>query len=118
MSIGAMVIRDEQLEEVATLLEALAVALRLLKIGATQQPNPPAPPPEPVPAPAPPRPGVGIVIGSRVQIGKTLDIYRNRRGVVTGRRGDHYWYLTLDLVRNETVAPKIYKKGTSLTLLP
>ena len=106
-----MVVRADTLEEVATLLEELARALRKLKLEGEGQ--------EPEAAHSAASEGdrtAAFAEGRRVQM-KSMDKYRGRTGIITGRRGEQFWYLKLDPRGRETTGPVIYKKETSLRLL-
>ena len=111
-----MALREARLEEIATQLEELAAALRLLIIDGTEEIPPAKQPPPPPPAqPMDER----VRVGSRVKVVRgTLDRYRGRTGVVLSRRGALFWNLRMDARGRETEGPLIYKKGTSLQVVP
>jgi hypothetical protein len=114
-----MVLRNEQLEEVASLMEELARALRLLMVDAAPAPPiPPVPPAQPVPPPPVPPQRGNFEVGSRVELTRRLDRHRGRRGVVISKWGDLFWDLQLDVQGRETAGPSIYRKETSLRVLP
>jgi hypothetical protein len=112
----SMVLRKARLEEIATQLEGLAAALRLLIIdGAEEVPTAQQPPPSPPAQPMDDR----VRVGSRVRVVRgTLDRYRGRTGIVLSRRGDLFWNLRMDTRGRETEGPLIYKKETSLQVVP
>jgi hypothetical protein len=111
-----MVLRKARLEEIATQLEGLAAALRLLIIdGAEEVPTAQQPPPSPPAQPMEDR----VRVGSRVRVVRgALDRYRGRTGTVLSRRGDLFWNLRMDTRGRETEGPLIYKKETSLQVVP
>lgn len=112
-----MVLRDDKLEEVATLMEELATALRRLKVNHEEENGHSAEAPSAPPPATAPRDDT-IQEGSRVRIIKTLDRYRGRTGVVMSRRGTMFWNLQLDIQGKESSGPLIYKKETSLQAIP
>jgi hypothetical protein len=113
-----MVLHDDRVEEVAVLLEELAVALRRLKVGADRTVPPPAPQRQDPEPPEVPRAVPGVIQeGSHVMVVRALDRYRGRTGVVGSQRGTLYWNLQLDARGRETEGPRIYKKETSLLLI-
>lgn len=110
-----MVLHDDQLEQVASLMEELATALRRMKVGTGEVPptgaeSPPAPPP------TAPRDDT-IYEGSHVKVIRALDRYRGRTGTVVSRRGTQYWNVRLDIQGKETIGPLIYKKDASLQVV-
>lgn len=117
-----MVLNEARVEEVAILLEELAVALRLLLIDirsrAGEAPNAQRQAQQDQ-APPPHQPFDGVVrVGSRVRVvGGALNSFRGRTGVVLSQRGQLYWNLQLDIRGRETERPLIYKKGSSLQVV-
>jgi hypothetical protein len=112
-----MVLSDEKIEEVATLMEELARALRSLKVDAGE--STPQRPPDPVPADEPQQQGANAFpIGARIVVTRVLDRHRGRTGTIVNRRGELFWNIKLDIRGNEASGPLIYKKWTSIQRIP
>jgi hypothetical protein len=111
-----MALREARLEEIATQLEELAAELRLLIIGGEEEtPSAQQPPPPPPAQPMDDK----VRVGSRVRVVKgALDRYWGRTGIVLSRRGSLFWNLKMDARGRETEGPLIYKKETSLQVVP
>lgn len=73
--------RDEQLEDIAKLLEELAGKLRLLKVTERTERVPSSPP--------------GLRVGQRVLVIQKRSKYRGRKGEILSRHGTMFWNLRL-----------------------